>query len=153
MRTGERWMDRLGGCHNVAFCQGFRKPAVFYQQNRDPRYLAQMESNYNDIYDVYGQVPGGMFAGDEFARPGHTDPQQAIETCGAVEMMFSAQILLRITGDLKWMDRCENIAYNTLPATTTADLRGLRYLTSPNQCNSDAREQGARRWPTTVPCK
>ncbi len=139
MRTGERWMDRLGGCHNVAFCQGFRKPAVFYQQNRDPRYLAQMESNYNDIYDVYGQVPGGMFAGDEFARPGHTDPQQAIETCGAVEMMFSAQILLRITGDLKWMDRCENIAYNTLPATTTADLRGLRYLTSPNQCNSDAR--------------
>jgi hypothetical protein len=141
MRTGERWMNRLGGCHNVAFSQGFRKPAVFYQQNKDPKYLAQTESNYNDIYDVYGQVPGGMFGGDEFARPGHTDPQQAIEACGAVEMMFSAQILLRITGDLKWMDRCENIAYNTLPATMTADFRGLRYLTSPNQSNSDARSK------------
>ena len=141
MRTGDRWMGRLGGCHNVAYCQGFRKPAVFYQQNKDPSYLAQMESNYHDIYDVYGQVPGGMFAGDEFARPGHTDPQQAIETCGAVEMMFSAEILLRITGDLKWMDRCENIAYNTLPATMTADFRGLRYLTAPNQCNSDARSK------------
>ena len=56
-------------------------------------------------------------------------------------MMFSAEILLRITGDLKWMDRCENIAYNTLPATMTADLRGIRYLTSPNQCNSDARSK------------
>ncbi len=141
MRTGERWMNHLGGCHNVAFCQGFRKPAVFYQQNKDSKYLAQMESNYDDIYDVYGQVPGGMFAGDEFARPGHTDPRQAIETCGAVEMMFSAEVLLRIAGDLKWMDRCENIAYNTLPATTTADFRGLRYLTSPNQCNSDARSK------------
>jgi DUF1680 family protein len=43
------------------------------------------------------------------------------------------------TGDLKWMDRCENVAYNTLPATLTADSRGLRYLTSPNQSNSDAR--------------
>ena len=139
MRTGDRWMNHLGGCHNVAFSQGFRKPAVFYQQNKDPKYLAQMESNFSDIYDVYGQVPGGMFCGDEFARPGHTDPQQAIETCGAVEMMFSAEILLRITGDLKWMDRCENIAYNTLPATVTADFRGLRYLTSPNQSNSDKR--------------
>jgi hypothetical protein len=141
MRTGDRWMNHLGGCHNVAFSQGFRKPAVFYQQNKDPTYLARMESNYNDIYDVYGQVPGGMFCGDEFARPGHTDPQQAIETCGAVEVMFSAEILLRITGDLKWMDRCENTAYNTLPATMTADLRGLRYLTSPNQSNSDARSK------------
>ncbi len=139
MRTGERWMGRLGGCHNVAFSQGFRKPAVFYQQNHDPKYLAQMESNWHDIYDVYGQVPGGMFGGDEFARAGHTDPRQAIETCGAVEMMFSAQILARITGDLKWLDRCEDIAFNTLPATMTADFRGLRYLTSPNQCNSDAR--------------
>ena len=141
MRTGDRWMNRLGGCHNVAFSQGFRKPAVFFQQNKDPKYLAQMESNYNDIYDVYGQVPGGMFGGDEFARPGHTDPQQAIETCGAVEMMFSSQILLRVTGDLKWMDRCENIAFNTLPATMTSDFRGLRYLTSPNQSNSDARSK------------
>ena len=141
MRTGDRWMGRLGGGHNVAISQGFRKPAVFFQQNKDPKYLAQMESNYNDIYDVYGQVPGGMFGGDEFARAGHTDPQQAIETCGAVEMMFSSEILLRITGDLKWMDRCENIAYNTLPATMTADFRGLRYLTSPNQSNSDARSK------------
>lgn len=141
MRTGERWMNRLGGCHNVAFSQGFRKPAVFYQQNHDPKYLAQMESNYHDIYDVYGQVPGGMFGGDEFARAGHTDPQQAIETCGAVEMLFSSQILLRITGDLKWLERCENIAYNTLPATMTADFRGLRYLTAPNQSNSDARSK------------
>ena len=141
MRTGERWMNHIGGCHNVAYSQGFRKPGVFFQQNKDPKYLAQMESNYNDIYDVYGQVPGGMFGGDEFARPGHTDPRQAIETCGAVEMMFSCQILLRITGDLKWMDRCENIAYNTLPATMTADFRGLRYLTSPNQSNSDARSK------------
>ncbi|MCY3017572.1 MAG: glycoside hydrolase family 127 protein [Planctomycetota bacterium] len=141
MRTGDRWMGKLGGCHNVAFSQGFRKPAVFYQQNKDPKFLQAMENNYNDIYDVYGQVPGGMFGGDEFARPGHTDPHQAIETCGAVEMMFSSQILLRITGDLKWMDRCEDIAYNTLPATMTADLRGLRYLTSPNQSNSDRRSK------------
>ena len=90
---------------------------------------------------LYGQVPGGMFGGDEFARPGYTDPRQAIETCGAVEMMISEQILLRITGDPKWADRCENVAFNTLPATMTADMKALRYLTSPNQVNSDARSK------------
>ena len=141
MRTGQKWMDRIGGGHNVQTSQGFRKPAVFYQQNKDPKYLEIADSNWDALYDAYGQVPGGMFGGDEFARPGYGDPKQAIETCGAVEMMFSEQILFRITGDLKWMDRCENIAFNTFPATMTADFKALRYLTSPNQCNSDARSK------------
>lgn len=141
MRTGQKWLDRIGGGHNVQTSQGFRKPAIFYQQNKDPGYLEITDSNWTALYDQYGQVPGGMFGGDEFARPGYGDPKQAIETCGAVEMMFSEQILFRITGDLKWMDRCEDIAFNTFPATMTADYKALRYLTSPNQCNSDARSK------------
>jgi DUF1680 family protein len=141
MRTGQSWMDRIGGGHNVQISQGFRTPAVFYQQNKDPRFLEITDSNWNALYTQYGQVPGGMFGGDEFARPGYGDPKQAIETCGAVEMMFSEQMLFRITGDLKWMDRCEDIAFNTFPATMTADDKALRYLTSPNQCNSDARSK------------
>ena len=36
MRTGDRWMNRLNGGHNVAITQGFRKPAVFYQENHGP---------------------------------------------------------------------------------------------------------------------
>jgi hypothetical protein len=141
MRTGQKWMDRIGGGHNVQISQGFRKPAIFHQQNRDPKYLEIADSNWDALYEQYGQVPGGMFGGDEFARAGYGDPKQAIETCGAVEMMFSEQILFRITGDLKWMDRCENVAFNTFPATMTADCKALRYLTSPNQCNSDARSK------------
>ena len=141
MRTGQKWMDLIGGGHNVQTSQGFRKPAVFYQQNKDPKYLEIADSNWDALYAQYGQVPGGMFGGDEFARPGYGDPKQAIETCGAVEMMFSEQMLFRITGDLKWMDRCENIAFNTFPATMTADYKALRYLTSPNQSNSDARSK------------
>ena len=141
MRTGQQWMDRIGGGHNVQTSQGFRKPAVFHQQNKDPKFLEIADTNWDALYAQYGQVPGGMFGGDEFARPGYGDPKQAIETCGAVEMMFSEQILFRITGDLKWMDRCENVAFNTFPATMTADYKALRYLTSPNQSNSDARSK------------
>lgn len=140
-RCGASWMGKVTGGHNVDFSQGFRKPAEFYQQNHDPKFLAATENNWNSMMDIYGQVPGGMFGGDEFARAGFTDPRQAIETCGAVEMIISEATLLDVTGDTKWADRCEDIAFNTLPATMTADMKALRYLTSPNQVNSDARSK------------
>ncbi|MCX6344712.1 MAG: glycoside hydrolase family 127 protein [Armatimonadetes bacterium] len=140
MRCGSTWMaGKVNGGHNVDFSQGFRKPGQFYIQSKDPKYLAAAEGNFDSMYAVYGQVPGGMFGGDEFARPGHTDPQQAIETCGTVDMMLSQEILLGVTGDLKWADRCEDAAFNSLPAHFTSDLKALRYLTSPNQSNSDKR--------------
>ena len=47
----------------------------------------------------YGQVPGGMWGGDENSRKGYDDPRQAVETCGMVEQMTSDQMLLRSTGD------------------------------------------------------
>jgi DUF1680 family protein len=78
-----------------------------------------------------------MFGGDENCRPGYTDPRQAIETCGMVEMMFSTETLAWITGDPIWADRCEDVAYNSLPAALTADLKALRYLTAPNMPLSD----------------
>jgi len=140
-RCGASWMKPVTGCHNVDFSQGFRKPALFYPQSHDPEFLQASERNWESIFGIYGQVPGGLFGGDEFARPGYTDPRQAIETCGIVEMMKSEIILLGITGDPKWADRCENAAVNTLPAAMTADLKALRYLTSPNQVNSDRRSK------------
>ena len=142
MRTGASWTSgKVGGGHNVDYSQGFRKPGQFYMQSKDPKHLAAVYGNYDTMYEVYGQVPGGMFCGDEFARPGYTDPQNAIETCGMVDMMLSQEILLRATGDLTWADRCETIAFNSLPAAFTSDLKALRYLTSPNQVNSDKRSK------------
>ncbi len=55
-----------------------------------------------------------------------------------VEMMLSQERLVNFTGDLLWADRCEDVAFNSLPAALTADFRALRYLTSPNQVLSDA---------------
>jgi DUF1680 family protein len=140
-RCGSSWMNLATGGHNVDFSQGFRKPALFYQQSHDPKYLEASIRNWESIVGLYGQVPGGMFGGDEFARPGYGDPRQAIEACGVVEMMRSEIMLLGITGDPRWADRCENAAINSLPATMTADLKALRYLTSPNQVNSDKRSK------------
>ncbi len=151
-QTGERWLldlarlnhertaDWTGGIptwHGVNLCQGFREPAEYYQQTRDIRYLRATERNYDSIMTTYGQVPGGMFGADENARPGYTGPRQAAETCSMVEFMHSDEMLLAITGNPIWADRAEEIAFNSLPAAMTPDLKGLHYLTAPNMIQLD----------------
>ena len=136
-RRTANWTDDIPNWHNVNFAQAFGGPATYYIQSKDPRHLFAAERNWQKMRRFYGQVPGGMFGGDENSRPGYTDPRQAIETCGIVEMMLSYETLLRLTGEAKWADRCEDITFNMLPATVTPDFKALRYLTAPNMPQSD----------------
>lgn len=150
--TGEKWLldlartihertaDWVAGFptwHGVNICQGFREPAQWYQQSGDPAHLLATAVRYREVMDLYGQVPGGMFGADENCRPGYADPRQAAEACSMVELMLSHEILLGITGIAIWADRCEEIAFNSLPAAYTADLRALHYLTAPNVVQLD----------------
>lgn len=136
-RRTNNWTDGIPDWHNVNISQGFGEPTTYYMQSKDTKHLEASERNYRTVRDMYGQVPGGMFGADENCRPGRTDPRQAVETCGMVEMMLSTERLAFITGDPKWVDRCEDVAFNSLPAALTADHKALRYLTAPNMVLSD----------------
>lgn len=136
-RHAARWDHDLINLHNVNIAQGFREPAEYFVISRNPEHLQATERVWRKVRDLYGQVPGGMFGGDENCRPGFDGPRQAIETCGIAEELLSHEILLSITGDPVWADRCENVAFNSLPAAFTADFKALRYLTAPNQPRSD----------------
>ena len=130
----------LPNWHNVSIAQCFREPAEHYLQTHNP---AELKATYEDFFEVrkrYGQVPGGMFGGDENCRPGFSDPRQAVETCGMVEQMLSDEFLMQMTGDPFWADHCETVAFNTFPAAMTPDLRALRYLTAPNLVVSDSKD-------------
>ena len=155
-RTGEAWLldlatkidkntadwrqqNNLPNWHNVNVAQCFREPATYYLQSHNK---SDLDATYNDfalIRSLYGQVPGGMFGADENARKGYDDPRQAVETCGMVEQMTSDQLLLQMTGDAKWAENCEDVAFNTFPAAFMPDYRSLRYLTAPNMVVSDSR--------------
>jgi len=136
-RNTANWTEGIASWHNVNIAQAFGGPATYYMQSKDPKHLLAAERNYREVRRLYGQVPGGMFGGDENCRPGYSGPRQAIESCGVVEQMLSDETLLWITGNLIWADRCEDVTFNTLPATTTPDLKALRYLTAPNLVLSD----------------
>ncbi len=131
------WFDNIPTWHGVNISQGFREPAEYFQQARDPKFVAAAEANYRRVMDEYGQAPGGMFAADENARPGHAGPRQAAETCSMAEFMLSHEMLTKITGDPLWADRAEDVAFNSLPASMTPDLKGLHYLTAPNMVQLD----------------
>ncbi len=150
--TGEKWLldvarvnhertsDWEGGIptwHGVNLAEGFREPAEYYQITDDRRYLQSTIDDYGSVIDTYGQVPGGLYGADENCRPGYTGARQATETCTMVEMMHSTEMLTRVTGNPLWADRCETVAFNSLPASMTPDLQGLHYLTAPNQVQLD----------------
>ncbi|MCX7010996.1 MAG: glycoside hydrolase family 127 protein [Candidatus Sumerlaeota bacterium] len=140
------WTAGLPNWHNVNVAEGFREPAEFWMQARDAKPpdpsaglgLAAAARNYDEVMGLYGQFPGGGFAGDENCRKGYGDPRQGFETCGIVEFMRSFEMLTRISGDPLWADRCEEIAFNSLPAALTPDLKALHYLTGANQVRLDS---------------
>lgn len=135
------WSKGVANRHGVNFAQGFREPTAIGVIRNDPTLIAQSDKNYRTFRGEFGQVPGGMYGADENARKGKTDPRQAAETCAMVEMMWSSEWLLAQTGDPAWAERCEDIAFNSLPASQTADMKALRYLTSPNMPLADSRNK------------
>ncbi len=132
-----RQKDALPNWHVVNIAECFREPATYYLQSGKTEDLKATYDDFRYVRQVYGQVPGGMFGADENARPGHDDPHQAAELCSMVEQIGSAGMLLRFTGDTKWAENIEDVAFNTMPAALTPDYRALRYLTAPNQVVSD----------------
>jgi hypothetical protein len=155
-RTGEKWLldlavkvhrrtfDWTTGVHNwhgVNVSQGFREPTIYWMQSHDNAHRRGAYRNYDIVMGMYGQFPGGGFASDENARPGYCDPRQGFETCSMVELMHSFEMLTRITGDTLWADRCEEVAFNSLPAALTPDQKGLHYLTGANMVQLDRKNK------------
>jgi hypothetical protein len=129
----------LPNWHNVNLAQCFREPATYYLFSKDSAMLAASYNVQSFVRRAFGQVPGGMFGADENARIGFFDPRQGTENCGFVEQMSSDEIMLLITGDPYWAENCEDVAFNSYPASFMPDYKSLRYITSPNQVISDSK--------------
>ena len=139
-RTAD-WMSGVPDWHGVNFAQAFREPEEYAELEPSSPGVKSTEADYELMRKLYGQVPGGMYGADENARPGIHDPRQGTETCAMVEMMLSDELLLKADGDPKWADRCEDVAFNNLPAAQTSDEEALHYLTAPNLVDIDDRSK------------
>lgn len=123
-------LRRQNSLHCVNLGQGFKAPVIYYQKDKDPRRIEAVKKAVADMRTTIG-FPIGLWAGDELLRFGN--PTQGSELCTAVEMMFSLEKMLEITGDVQWADHLERIAYNALPTQITDDFSSRQYYQQVNQ--------------------
>ncbi|MBQ8014736.1 MAG: glycoside hydrolase family 127 protein [Clostridia bacterium] len=91
-------------------------------------------NNAEKLYDILAQhngTPVGLFTGDECLSG--LSPIQGTELCAVAEQMFSYEILYAYTGDKKWAERLELLAFNALPATISDDMWTHQYDQMSNQ--------------------
>lgn len=127
-------LRRPHSLHCVNLAQGFKEPVIYYQQNKDPKQIAAVKKAIQTMRHTIA-LPTGLWGGDELLRFG--DPTVGSELCTAVEMMFSLEEMLEITGDVQWADHLERIAYNALPTQVTDDYSARQYYQQTNQVAVD----------------
>ncbi|MBE6276139.1 MAG: hypothetical protein E7096_07335 [Bacteroides sp.] len=123
-------LSRQLSMHCVNLAQGFKEPVVYYQQNKEQKQIEAVKKAVVDIRRTIG-LPTGLWGGDELLRFG--DPTTGSELCTAVEMMYSLEEMLEITGDVQWADYLERVAYNALPTQITDDFSARQYYQQTNQ--------------------
>lgn len=116
--------------HCVNLAQGMKAPVVYSQSQNDPRYLRSVKKAFLDLERFHGQ-PHGLFGGDE-ALHGKTLTRGS-ELCTVVEMMFSLEKMLEITGDTEFADRLESAAFNVLTSQISDDCHTRQYFQLANQ--------------------
>jgi hypothetical protein len=61
------------------------------------------------------------------------NPTQGSEFCSAVEMMFSMETILPISGEVAFADQLEKVAFNALPTQATDNYDSRQYYQQTNQ--------------------
>lgn len=123
-------LTREGSIHSVNLAQGMKTPIVYYQAHPQQKYLEALEVALNDLERFHG-YPTGMFSGDEAIHG--NDPTQGTELCTIVEYMFSLETMYKITGNPRFADILERVAYNALPAQTDDEYMARQYFQQVNQ--------------------
>ena len=94
------------------------------------KYTDTAETYYSELMK-YNGMAAGCFTGDECLTG--LSAIQGTECCGVVELMYSFEWLYAYTGDRKWAERLEMLAFNALPATISDDMWAHQYDQMTNQ--------------------
>ena len=107
------------------------KSGAWYSRiHDDVKHTKTAELMLETLEKYHGTV-AGIFTGDECLAG--RSPVQGTELCAIAELMYSLEQVYSCTGDAKWGDKLEYIAYNAYPATLSADMWTHQYDQMMNQ--------------------
>ena len=131
----DRWETPLNEwtqeTHIVNLVMMLKFQAVSHDLLKEP-YTDSAEDLYQ-ILRKYNGTPVGIFTGDECLSG--QSPIQGTELCSVVELMYTMEWLYAETGNAKWAERLETVAFNALPATISEDMWCHQYVQMSNQIN------------------
>ncbi len=90
-----------------------------------------VKEKLREILDRYNGTAFEGFTGDEVLSG--LDPTRGTELCSVVEQMYSYEEIYARTGESKWAERLEALAFNALPATLSEDMWTHQYVQQVNQ--------------------
>lgn len=123
-------LTRIFSTHGVNLAQAMKEPVVLYQYTNDPKNLDAITQGEAVLKHEHGW-PTGLFAADEMLHTGN--PTQGSELCTAVEMMFSLETMMEITGKSEYADWLERVTFNALPTQITDNFESRQYYQQLNQ--------------------
>ena len=115
--------------HIVNLCMMLKYEAVSCDVLGDD--YEDMAERLGTVLGAYNGTPVGLFTGDECLAG--LSPIQGTELCAVAEQMYAYEHLFAYTGDPKWAERLELLAFNALPATISDDMWTHQYLQMSNQ--------------------
>lgn len=152
---GEEWLKELAkilseqGADYNEFTESWKRPLnkwTFYTHIVNLGMMFKSEAissellnkDYTDnaehLYRILKEYNGTsveLFTGDECLSG--LSAIQGTELCAVVEQMYSYELLYAYTGDKKWAERLEVLAFNALPATNSEDMWTHQYVQMSNQ--------------------
>ncbi|SCD21951.1 putative beta-L-arabinofuranosidase [Proteiniphilum saccharofermentans] len=123
-------LNTLFSVHCVNLAQGMKQPVIRYQASKDQKHIYAVHRGMKDLKRAHGW-PNGLYGADELLHTGN--PTQGSELCTAVELMFSLEKMIEITGSVEWADWLEKITFNALPTQITDDFDARQYYQQLNQ--------------------
>jgi hypothetical protein len=120
----------LFSIHGVNLAQAMKQPIIRYQATGKQEHITAIDQCKEDLMRAHGW-PIGLYGADEMLHTGN--PTQGSELCSAVELMFSLEKMIEITGRTDWADWLEKITFNALPTQITDDFDARQYYQQLNQ--------------------
>ncbi|MEX6687334.1 glycoside hydrolase family 127 protein [Danxiaibacter flavus] len=123
-------LQTVGSIHGVNLAQGIKEPMIYYQQHPEEKYISATKKGFSDLRKFNGMAHG-LYGGDEALHG--ANPTQGSELCTAVEMMYSLESILEVSGDVDYADQIEKIAFNALPSQVMEGFVNRQYFQQANQ--------------------
>jgi len=124
--------------HSVNLAMALKMPALDALFGGDSAGANASRAGIDALTQYHG-LANFVFSGDEHLNG--RSPTVGAELCLVAEYMFSLETLLAVTGEARYADLLERVAYNAWPATFTGDLCAHQYVQQVNQVEVSRRKR------------